>query len=134
MYFSTNTTKTTTSPTDIVTGQDNDFDLWWQISECTTGNSLLRFASWSGLHKAEVPLRMKNKLWYVLEDAKTTRYWSKVTCLDNSIICWLMGNAVHDLWHRRLGHPGKYVTDNITATVHDVPSLCTRHLHCHCRL
>ena len=131
MYFFKDAKDTVISLTDIVLGPESNFDTWWQVSECRKGTGKLRCSSQDVLHSAKVRLRMSNKLWYIVQDAKTTRYQSHVVRLDDALVRCLTGTAVHDLRHHRLGHPSTFVTNLVAKSCDGVPSLRLRHPHFH---
>ena len=62
MFYSNDATETVVSPTDTVFSNSDQFDSWWQISNCHTGGGELRFYKTNGITKCSTPLIMRNRL------------------------------------------------------------------------
>ena len=57
---------------------------------------------------------------------------SKINTLRSTFIHSITGSGLHHLWHYRLCHAGKFVTDNIAKVTDRVPSLKRRHTFFSC--
>ena len=69
-----------------------------------------------GVSHARFSAYMENNLWYHYLDHTTSR-------TSQPQVCKLTDAAEHELWHHRLGHPGKTVTSIIHDHVEGVPKL-----------
>ena len=126
MFYSAAATETVVSPTDTVFSNSDQFDSWWQISNCQTGGGELRFYKTDGITRCCVPLRMRNRLWYFDQDASSTLYRAKIASSSDAFVHAIHGSTLHHLWHHRLCHAGVAVTDHIDKVVLGVPSLRRR--------
>ena len=108
------------------TNNSTDFYSWWQLANCKTGGVELRFYKTNGVTRCSVPLRMHNKLWYIEQDIASTVYRAKIRTCSDAFVHAINGTTLHNLWHHRLCHAGKFVTDNIDKAVKGVPSLRKR--------
>ena len=126
MFYSAEATETIVSPTDTVSNNSTDFDSWWQLANCRTGGGELRFYKTNGITRCSIPLRMHNKLWYIDQDVASTVYRAKIRTCSDAFVHAINGTTLHNLWHHRLCHAGKFVTDNIDKVVDGVPSLRKR--------
>ena len=133
MFYSTDATETVISPTDAVFSNSDTFDSWWQMADCKTGAGNLRFYKSDEITIASVPLVMRNKLWYSEYDITSTVYREKIGPSSDAFVRAVTGPTLHNLWHHRLCHARKFVTDNIDKVVDGVPSLRKRNpfFSCH---
>ena len=69
---------------------------------------------------------MHNRLWYLDEDITSTLYRSKIATASDDFVNRVSGSTLHNLWHHRLCHAGKYATDHIDKVTDGVPSLRKR--------
>ena len=113
MFFSADATETVISPTDAVFSNSDSFDSWWQMADCKTGAGNLRFYKSDEITIASVPLVMRNKLWYLEQDITSTVYRANIGPSSDAFVRAVTGSTLHNLWHHRLCHAGKFVTDNI---------------------
>ena len=74
---------------------------------------------------ATVPLVMQNKLWFFEQDISSTLYRSKMATDSNAFFYKVTGSTLHNFWHHRLCHTGKFATDNIYKVADGVPCLRT---------
>ena len=78
MYYSPMATETVVSPTDIIFSNANKYDSWWQNNNCASGEGSLRFYNSDGLATSTMALKMRNKLWYILQDTALTTLLHRV--------------------------------------------------------
>ena len=140
MYYSPNIAETIISPGDITEDSSNNFDTWHQYSNHNTREGYIQFSSSSGLQTAKVKTIMKtNRLWYVQQSLldcinPAYKHSQNTPTKDTPIIRKLSAAVMHELWHQRLCHPGKTVTENIHLTAEGVPMLAKgRHELYKCR-
>ena len=74
-----------------------------------------------GINHVTYSAYMDNNLWY--HYLPPTVLQSDNVPLPVPIICSLTDGATHELWHHRLGHPGKTITEIIHEHVDGVPQL-----------
>ena len=67
------------------------------------------------------PTHMKNNLWYHYMTPNNTDTNSTTTY--GSVINALNANALYELWHHRLGHPGKIITEKFHTHTIGIPIL-----------
>lgn len=127
------TIETVVSPTDIVFSNTNNYDSWWRNNNYASGEGSLRFYNSNGLTTSTLALKMRNKLWYILQDTASTIYRAKITSLSFAFIRAVSGTTLHNLWHHRLCHAGKFCTNNIDKVADGVPCLKRRNplFSCH---
>ena len=126
MFYSKEATETVVSPTDTVFSNADSFDSWCQMANCATGNGELRFYKTNGITRCSVPLVMHNKLWFFEQDISSTLYRSKMATDSDAFIHKVTCSTLHNLWHHRLCHTGKFATDNIDKVADGVPCLRAR--------
>ena len=127
-YYSPHVSETIISPGDITDDSSNSFTTWEQRSNHQTQQGYIRFTSTNGIHTATVSTIMKNRLWYVqqsLLDCIHPKYKHKNETpeRDHPVIKQLTTEVLHELWHQRLCHPGKTITENIHLTTEGVPMI-----------
>ena len=96
------------------------------MADCKTDAGNLRFYKSDEITIASVPLVMRNKLWYLEEDIRSTVYRAKIGHSSDTFVRAITGSTLHKLWRHRLCHAGKFVTDSIEKVVDSVPSLRKR--------
>ena len=126
MFFSADATETVIFPIDAVFSNKQSYDSWWQIANCATGEGELRFYKSNEITIANVPLVMRNRLWYLDQDIASTVYRSTIATASDTFVNRMTGSTLHNLWHHRLCHAGQYVTDHIDKVTDGVPSLRKR--------
>ena len=126
IFYSNEATETVLSPTDIVFCNADIYDSWWQISDCLQGTGELRFYKTDAITRAAINITMNNKLWYINQDIESTLYRAKIRTASDAFVHSVTGSTLHHLWHHRLCHAGKFVTDNIATVADGVPSLKRR--------
>ena len=133
MCYSPVATETVVSPTDIAFINANKYYSWWQNNNCASGEGSLRFYNSDGLTTSTVALKMRNKMWYILQDTASIIYQAKIASSSDTFFCAVSGNTLHNLWHHRLCHAGKLCTDNIDKVADGVPCLKRRNplFSCH---
>ena len=102
MFFAADSTETVVSPTDAVFSNVDQFDSWWQVSNCKTGGGELRFYKTNGITKCSIALIMRNRLWYFDQDASSTIYRSKIASTSYAFIHAVHGSTLHHPCHHRL--------------------------------
>ena len=117
MFYAANAAETVVSPTDTVFSNTDQFDSWWQVSNCKTGGGELRFYNTNGIKKCSTPLIMRNRLWYFDQDMSSTLYRSTIATASDAFVHAVHGSTLHHLWHHRLCHAGTAVTDHIDKVV-----------------
>lgn len=116
-FYSEASDDTILSPGDVVMHEDNPYKIWIQYSDMEAGRGWLKFRSKDSTYETAIDTYLKNGLWY------TYQYpYNPDECYDKPIIRALSGEASHELWHQRLGHPGSKVTENIAKCVEGVPT------------
>ena len=75
---------------------------------------------------------MINNLWFVEQDMTKTLYRASVQNTNSAFISAVNSSTLHHLWHHRLGHPGKTITDNVHKSCDGVPRLTLRNPFHHC--
>ena len=122
MFYSKEATETVISPTDIVM-TNNMFNSWSQTANCSTKTGNLKFYSTKQKLQCNISLVMINKLWYIRPQIRNFHEVALIHTLTADTINTVNGTALYRLWHHRLGHPGKFVMDNIKAVTDGVPKL-----------
>ena len=93
---------------------------------CKTGGRQLRFYNSNGITTCDISITVRNKLWYINQDATSTIYRAKIGQSSDAFVRSIIGSTLHHLWHHMLNHPGQLATDNVNMVVDRVPSLRTR--------
>jgi len=120
-YYSSDAADTIVSPTDVVITEITNYNAWTHRSNIDTGKGYIQFHWRDHDEPLTYPLHMSNGLWYT--DS------SKCTISDynpshiNPIIRHLSQPAAYELWHQRLGHPGKRAMCTIHLYMDDIPEL-----------
>ena len=66
---------------------------------------------------------MKNKLLFVQQEMSQIIYRSTIRNDTGAFILAVHGSTLHHLWHHRLGHPSKTITNNVHKSCNGVSSL-----------
>ena len=114
-YFSPNMNDTIISPQAIAEQYHQDFNGWYQCANTDTQDGKLGLTSRSG-DNIEFQLNCINNLWYHNNPKDPT-------VEKGSIVNSLTDAQSYQLWHARLGHPGKNVMQTIHKHVHGVNKL-----------
>ena len=128
-YFSPHVAETIISPGDITEDPNNNFVSWDQHSNHQSKEGYIKFSSQEGLQSATVRTVMRsNRLWYVrqsLLDCINPTYNDAYDTPEPEppLLRKLSAEVIHELWHQRLCHPGKTVTEHIHKTAEGVPNL-----------
>jgi len=132
MFYSKDATETIVSPTDTVRSHPDQYDSWWQMCNCRTGKGDLRFYKSNGITRCNVDIHMRNKLWYISQDVASTIYHAKINESSDAFVRTITGSTLHNLWHHRLCHAGKFATDNIAKIADGISSLRSHKLFFSC--
>ena len=140
MYYSPNVEETIISPGDITEDKSNNFVSWQQYANHQNREGYIQFSSEQGIQTATVKTVMKqNKLWYVQQsflDCINPIYTHRYETPDpeHPIVRKLSAAMMHELWHQRLCHPGKTITENIHLVAEGVPMMTKgRHVLYKCK-
>ena len=128
VFFSPNISETILSPGDITTAEDNNFVKWEQICDHGEGTGSIRFSSRSGIQQSIVDTYLRNGIWYARQsflDCITPAYIDRhhIPIPETASIKRMTAAETHELWHQRLCHPGKTVSECIHKTSDGVPKL-----------
>jgi len=128
VFFSPNISETILSPGDITTAEDNNFVKWEQICDHGEGKGSIRFSSRSGIQQSIVDTYLRNGIWYARQsflDCITPAYIDRhhIPIPETASIKRMTAAETHELWHQRLCHPGKTVSECIHKTADGVPKL-----------
>ena len=75
---------------------------------------------------------MRNHLWYIVQNPRTTIYCSCVATLGDALVNKVTGSTLHHLWHHRLGHAGRFACDNVASVTKGVSNLKKQNQMFHC--
>ena len=128
VFYSPNISETILSPGDITIAEDNNFVQWNQLCDHEKGRGSIRFSSRSGIQQSIVNTYLRNGIWYARQsflDCITPAYNDRhhTPIPESACIRRMTTAATHELWHQRLCHPGKTVTEVIHKTADGVPKL-----------
>ena len=121
-YFSSQASGTIISPTDIVCSHIDTFSGWQMTTNIDNSTGIFTLLARDGISHIKFPTFMKNNLWYHHLHVTESPIHNPTKPLT-SIVRSLTYHATYELWHHRLGHPSKSITDKFHAAVIGVPPL-----------
>ena len=115
-YFSEQVDGTIISPTTIVTQHKHRFIGWMQHSISDTKSGTIQLLGRNGQNNVTFSTYMNNDLWYHEKGSIGTRSTTpKLNRMSNA--------SQYELWHQRLGHPGKSTMECIHHHATGIPQL-----------
>ena len=128
VFYSPNISETILSPGDITVADDNNFVKWEQICDHEKAKGSIRFSSRSGIQQSVVDTYLRNGIWYARQsflDCITPAYIDRhhTPIPETACVRRLSAAETHELWHQRLCHPGKTVSEVIHNTADGVPKM-----------
>ena len=125
-YYCLQATGTIISPTDIVFSHLDKFVGWQMTTNIDTSSGNFILLARDGVNHISYPAHMKNNLWY---HYMTPYHNSSNISSHTSIINTLNANTTYELWHHRLGHPGKNITEKFHEHTIGIPILRNNPFH-----
>ena len=123
-YFSEQASGTIISPTDIVFSHIDVFSGWQMTTNIDDSTGLFTLLARDGVSHIRFPTFMKNNLWFHhLHVQDNDPHSTKPKSQIRSVVRSMTYNARYELWHHRLGHPGKSITEKFPHSVIGVPPL-----------
>ena len=121
-YYCPQASGTIISPTDIVFSHLDKFVGWQMTTNVDKSTGTFILLAQDGVNHITYPTHMKNNLWYhyMTPTAHTDTYTHRTY---GSVINSLNATALYELWHHRLGHPGKNITEKFYTHTIGVPIL-----------
>ena len=122
-YYCSEASGTIISPTDIILSHVDTFKGWLMVTNIDNSSGTFTLLARDGINHVSYPTFMRNNLWY--HYLNNDSYGSTQPLQQNgmSIIRNMSYHATFELWHHRLGHPGKKVTEIFHNHVIGVPHL-----------
>ena len=114
-YFSEQVDGTIISPTTIVTQHKNKFVGWMQHSFTDSKSGTIQLIGRHGHDNITFSTYMSNDLWYHDKGTIGSKSTPKINRMSNA--------AQYELWHQRLGHPGKTTMECMHHHSIGIPSL-----------
>ena len=129
-YFSAQASGTIISPTDIVSSHIDVFSGWQMTTNVDDLTGLFTLLARDGVSHIRFPTFVKNNLWFHhLHVQDNDTHSTKPRSQIRSAVRSLTYNARYELWHHRLGHPGKSITEKFPQSVIGVPPLRPTKFH-----
>ena len=128
-YYCAQVAGTIISPTDIVMAHNERFSGWTMDTDCEEGLGEFTLKSKDGLSHLHFDAYMENNLWYHYFEPINNQHFNALN-KSTAVINKLTDSALYELWHHRLGHPGKKATEKMHANVNGVPHLRPNQFHC----
>ena len=122
-YFSEQASGTIISPTDIVFSHLDVFNGWQMTTNVDNSTGVFTLLARDGVNHIKFPTFMKNNLWFHHLYLHSDRQNPTLDIPMSSIVKSLSYYATYELWHHRLGHPGKSITERFHNSVIGVPPL-----------
>ena len=121
-YYCAEASGTIISPTDIVYTHLDNFTGWQMTTNIDTKTGTFILIARDGINHIKYPTFMRNNLWYHYLFQPTTSPTS-IPEQPQSIIRSMNYSAIFELWHLRLGHPGRKITQKFFEHTIGVPLL-----------
>ena len=122
-FYCPNVSNTIISPTDIVQDNRDKYTGWIMHADVERGMGTCKFIAKDGVTHTTYSAYMENNLWYHYLETNPSN-------TEHAVVRQLTDTAEHELWHHRLGHPGKTVTSIIHDYVDGVPKLRANQFYC----
>ena len=122
-YYYSEASGTIISPTDIILSHVDKFKGWRMATNIDTSSGTFTLLSRDGINHVSYPTFMRNNLWYHYLDHIPHNVTTSNHQQGTSIIRNMSYHATFKLWHHRLGHPGKKISEVFHNHVTGVPQL-----------
>ena len=127
-YYSEQASGTIISPTDIVFSHIDVFNGWQVTTNVDDSTGIFTLLARHGVSHTQFPTFIRNNLWFhhlhVHDNPTNDKSVSNFAVIRN-----LTYHANYELWHHRLGHPGRSITEKFHYTVIGVPPLRPTKFH-----
>ena len=128
-YYCPDVRGTIISPTDIVMTHKERFIGWDLTTDCDAGLGEFRLRARDGVSHISFDTYMENNLWYHYLDPISKEVQTELQSVGKAVVRSLTDEAQFELWHHRLGHPGKKVTEMMHKAVDGVPRMRPNQFH-----
>ena len=126
-YYSSTADGTIFSPTAIQQQYKDRYSGWCFKANCDDKVGTLRFNARDGITHTVFESYMENRLWFHYLQLPSAAEIQELKEANVNICRKLNSDATFELWHNRLGHPGRNVTEMIHLHAKGIPKLnCNR--------
>ena len=111
------------SPSDINAQYSDRYSGWTMVTNYDSKLGTFQLEARDGVNHLQFSSYSENNLWFHYLDQVTNDEYSKIGTRTSAIVKKLSTGAAYELWHNRLGHPGKNIMKTIHKHVIGVPHL-----------
>lgn len=118
------------SPNDIVLTHKDRFCGWDMHTDCDKGIGEFKLRACDGVSHICFEMFMENNLWFHYLEPISQQLQNHFQHASRSVVRSLTDSAQYEIWHHRLGHPGRKATEMMHKHTHGIPRLRPNQFHC----
>jgi dUTP pyrophosphatase len=121
--YCANASGTIISPPDVNMQYSDKYNGWTMETKYDSKIGQLTFNARDGINHLVFSAYSSNNLWYHYIDQVTEREYQHIGAQVKAVVNTLNTTALYQIWHQRLGHPGKKIMQEATTNCIGIPKM-----------